>query len=459
MRVHVGLVSSPRDPFEAFVATDPTWAPILLDGASGVDGGRYSVFVAGPSRVHRLECDPDRKPGLEGVHDFLDPLRPRTSGLEIVGTLDPALVASLPFIGGWVGALDFEAGHAFTRRAASRWIRGGDELGWFGFYPRGFCRDEERGVTYEFAIEGMAPQRVPDRPVQRLDPCRPRACGAGDDTYRQGVAEVRERIARGEIYQANLCTPYFVGEASRSQAIATARAIRAVGRSPYGAFLNRPDRFVASNSPELLFEVRGDRVRTQPIKGTRPRDLLDVEADASLAVELVTSAKDRAELVMIVDLYRNDLGRIARAGSVKVDGGLRLASFSRVHHLLADVTARLAPGIDAVDVLAVCFPAGSITGAPKRQAIQVIEDLETDPRGIYTGSIGMIDVRGEASFNVAIRTAEWRASRLHLSMGAGIVADSDPATEARELHAKAAAWEVALRSALRDVSIPPRERV
>jgi len=203
------------------------------------------------------------------------------------------------------------------------------------------------------------------------------------------------------------------------------------------------DHQVASSSPERFLYLRERRVETRPMKGTRPRGE-DPAADRRLARELRASAKDRAELLMIVDLERNDLGRVCRYGSVRVPALYSLESYARVHQMVARVRGELAPGQGAVDLVAACFPGGSITGAPKIRAMEIIAELEPHVRGVYTGAIGYLGWEGNMDLGMAIRTAVVQDGRVHVGVGGGIVADSDPAAEWEETRHKARALLEAL---------------
>jgi len=269
------------------------------------------------------------------------------------------------------------------------------------------------------------------------------------DHYEAAVADVVERIAAGEIFQANIArrwTGRLVEGAAPFDLLA-----RLVGTSPapFAAYLSLPGRAVVSNSPERFVSIgAGDEliVETRPIKGTRPRGATPAQ-DAALARELTESAKDRAENLMIVDLMRNDLSRVCPAGAVAAPELFRVESFPNVHHLVSTVTGRLAPGMTAVDLLQAAFPPGSITGAPKVQAMKVISQLEP-PRGPYCGSLFWAGADGAFDSSVLIRTvgfvrdeAGWR---FEAPAGAGIVADSDPVLEREETEAKIAALRRAL---------------
>jgi para-aminobenzoate synthetase component 1 len=192
-----------------------------------------------------------------------------------------------------------------------------------------------------------------------------------------------------------------------------------------------------SASPECFYEVRGNRIVTRPIKGTRPRGATP-EDDERLREELRTSVKDRAELTMIVDLERNDLGRVCEYGSVRVTAPMEVETFAQVHHLVASIEGTLRPNASPIDVIRALFPGGSITGAPKIRAMQIIDELETNRRGVYTGAIGFISPNA-TSFNIAIRTILLEGDRVSYQVGGGIVADSDPLAEYEETLHKGAA--------------------
>jgi len=202
--------------------------------------------------------------------------------------------------------------------------------------------------------------------------------------------------------------------------------------------MNFPFAQVLSNSPERFVECLDSVVKTSPIKGTRPRDLEVLERDLELAHELEQSGKDRAENVMIVDLLRNDLGRVCEIGSVQVPELFAVESFANVHHLVSHISGRLCDGVHAIDLLEACFPGGSITGAPKKRAMEIIDELEEYCRGIYCGAIGWIDFRGNMETNIAIRTITCADGRSYFSAGGGIIIDSEENAEYQELQDKAA---------------------
>jgi para-aminobenzoate synthetase/4-amino-4-deoxychorismate lyase len=255
--------------------------------------------------------------------------------------------------------------------------------------------------------------------------------------YAEKFAQVAELIAAGDIYQANLTFRAQVATAGSPAALYA--LIRTRAAAGYGALIATGDEWLLSFSPELFFALEGGTLTAKPMKGTAVRDS-DPAQDAANAADLRADPKQRAENLMIVDLMRNDLSRVARAGSVAVPQLFEVEHYPTVHQMVSTITADLAPGHDAIDALAALFPCGSITGAPKLRAMQIIADTEDAPRGVYTGAIGRLDASGDAMFNVAIRTLAMAGgdSAAVLGLGSGVVADSDPVQEWQECLAKGA---------------------
>ncbi len=274
------------------------------------------------------------------------------------------------------------------------------------------------------------------------------ACGispftplASREKFTTGVARIKEWIAAGHIYQANL-SQGFVAQAT-GDLFSLYEALREASPAPMAAYLKLGGREILSSSPETFLKISGRGIETRPIKGTRPR-FSDPDEDRRSAYELQTSAKEIAELVMITDLLRNDLGQVCEFGSVEVADMLRLETLAQVHHLVSTVTGTLRPEIDALAAIAACFPGGSITGAPKKRAMEIIRELEQAPRGIYCGAIGWLGYNGESSLSIAIRTLVRTGAELIYQVGAGIVADSDPEKEYEETLHKAAGIRLAV---------------
>jgi para-aminobenzoate synthetase component 1 len=257
----------------------------------------------------------------------------------------------------------------------------------------------------------------------------------GRSDYLKAVERVREYIIAGDIFQANLSQRFEAPLAERPWSLY--RRLRTSNPAPFAAFLDLPDGAILSASPERFLHVdAAGRVETRPIKGTRPRGV-GPEHDAALGQALLESPKDRAENLMIVDLMRNDLSRVCAPGTVRVSELFALEQYATVHHLVSTVVGELAPGADALDLLRAAFPGGSITGAPKLRAMEIIAELERIQRGVYCGSIGYWSLTGELDTSIAIRTAVARGGRVYFSAGGGVVADSDAAEEYQETLDKA----------------------
>ena len=346
----------------------------------------------------------------------------------------------------WVIAWDHQSGRAWVistgmpekgaaqdRRAASR----------LAFVREQLTRDAGWGMRDASVRIPHPPSRIPaapSYPVPDIPGVRsnfPRA------SYLDAVARVIEYIRAGDIFQANLSQRLEAPLAGTSLALYD--RLRRRNAAPFSAYLNFGDLVVASSSPERFLRIQPDgQVETRPIKGTRPRGV-GPEHDAALALALAESEKDRAENVMIVDLLRNDLSRVCRPGSVRVPELFALEHYATVHHLVSTVVGDLAPGHDAVDLLRAAFPGGSITGAPKVRAMQIIAELEPTARGVYCGAIGYLSTSGALDTSIVIRTYLARGRDVYFQVGGGIVADSDPEQEYRETFDKAQGLIAALR--------------
>lgn len=264
-----------------------------------------------------------------------------------------------------------------------------------------------------------------------------------NQAFRDGVEVAKEYIRAGDAFQIVL--------SQRFERVCTAapldvyRALRMTNPSPYMYLLNMPGTTMDSpgfsivgSSPEALVKLTGDEAMLHPIAGTRPRGVTP-EEDAQLCADLLADPKERAEHLMLVDLGRNDLGRVCRPGTVNVVEFMQIEQYSHVHHIVSTVVGRLQPGMSAYDLLAATFPAGTLSGAPKPRAMEIIDELESSRRGLYAGCIGYFDVAGDMDTAIAIRTALLRDGTAYVQAGAGIVADSDPASEDAECQNKAAA--------------------
>ena len=263
--------------------------------------------------------------------------------------------------------------------------------------------------------------------------------------FLDGVARIHEHLYAGDIFQVNLSRAWRVRHAQPPAAASLYAALREANPAPFAGLLQQPGWAVASSSPERLVEVRGGIAQTRPIAGTRPR--LPGEDESARIRELGAHPKERAEHVMLIDLERNDLGRVCVPGTVEVDELMTVESYTHVHHIVSNVRGRLRDGVTPGEVIAATFPGGTITGCPKVRCMEIIAALEDAPRGAYTGALGYLDRNGELDLNILIRTLTLSGNAVSLRAGAGIVADSVAASELDETRAKA-------RGLLRALGVP-----
>ena len=441
------------------VAGEP-WA-MLLDSHAGRAHplARFDIVVADPATtlvtrggITEIERhgDPSRAPVLDLAQG--DPFSLLRRELARAGAGAAATCADLPFAGGALGYLGYDLARrmerlpaiaeddrhwpelavgiyrwaALTDHAARRSVLAVADPDVFG----ADAIDRLRALFSQPATDGQPAGQA----SVRVGAIRSNMTEAG---YRERFDRVARYIRDGHVYQVNLAQRF--SAAFDGDPFALYHRLRERSSGPCSAFLDLPFGQVLSVSPERFLQVREGRVETRPIKGTRPRHA-DPVADAAAIAELSTSGKDRAENVMIVDLLRNDLGRCCRVGSVSVPTLFAVESFASVHHLVSTVTGELDEARDVLDLLRGAFPGGSITGAPKLRAMQIIEELEPHRRGVYCGAIGYIGFDGAADLNIAIRTAMLRDGMVDFWAGGGIVADSDPALEYAETLAKAAGF-------------------
>jgi anthranilate synthase component 1 len=297
--------------------------------------------------------------------------------------------------------------------------------------PGAFRRATQR--LKELLARLRAPVEIP--PDMRAV-SQPAVSGFGEEAFKQAVTRAKRYIVDGDIMQVvlsqRLSKPYV------ATPLALYRALRTLNPSPYMFFFNFDEFHVVGASPEILVRLEGEVVTVRPIAGTRRRGAT-AEEDAALAHELLADEKERAEHLMLLDLGRNDAGRVARIGTVRVTDQMVIERYSHVMHIVSNVEARLRPGLDALDVLRATFPAGTVAGAPKVRAMEIIDELEPVKRGLYAGAVGYVGFHGEMDLAIAIRTALIKDGQLHVQAGAGIVADSDPASEWVETQNKARA--------------------
>jgi para-aminobenzoate synthetase component I len=323
----------------------------------------------------------------------------------------------------------------------------GAAIGWIGFDGRFRFGFYEKPAIF---LHGPAKWHgADDLPGPGATPDFPRICFRGrisKTQFEEMVRAAQDYIAAGDIYQ--VCLSHAFDAEFSGDAWSFYEALRHHSPAPHAAFLDLGGTQIASASPECFLRLSDRRIVTRPIKGTRPRRA-DTQLDQRNAYDLITSAKEIAELVMITDLERNDLGRVCEYGSVAVPELLKLESYEQVHHLVSTVTGTLRENVTHLAALRACFPGGSISGAPKKRALEIISELEPDPRDIYTGAIGYFGYNGESQFSIAIRTAVFEGGTASFHAGAGIVADSIPEREWQETLDKAAGLALAAGLPLR----------
>jgi para-aminobenzoate synthetase component 1 len=418
--------------------------PCWLDSGDGEylqHGGRYHLLSADPAvrvvsngGVTTLEFrDGHIRSSREPVVQIIR---------ELLGGRDTA-TAPAPFGGGAMGYFSYDFGR---RLEGLEPVQGELPEVAVGIYDWVLVHDLQSGKLWLSGDPGDMPGGLVQRLESAGDAALPEAfslpaekisalISPGD--YARAFRRIQHYLREGDCYQVNYAQHFSL--AYDGDPLSLYLAMRKQNPAPYGALLELPFASILSSSPEQFLRVENRRVRTRPIKGTRPRGA-SREQDLALVHELTRSPKDRAENLMIVDLLRNDLGRVCEPGSIQVPELFKVESYPTVHHLVSTVTGLLAEGEDALSLLTACFPGGSITGAPKRRAMEIIQELEAGPRDIYCGSIGWMDARGNMDTSIAIRTLQLSEGRAVYHAGGGIVSDSRLDQEYQESLDKAAAF-------------------
>lgn len=305
----------------------------------------------------------------------------------------------------------------------------------FGLYPHVMAYDHDEGRWFEQGnLSARLASPIAHSPCPVLD-FRPQV---SREAFVSAVVRAQEYIRAGDIYQVNLAHPWVAAWREDTDPLAFYEKLRAVSPAPYAGFMDLAGTRLFSSSPECFLRLQGREIMTRPIKGTRPRIAHDLEQDKASETALAASPKERAELLMITDLERNDLGQVCEFGSVSVPELAVVERFAQVFHLVSTVTGTLRPEVNHAQAFRACFPGGSITGAPKKRAREIIAELEPHPRGIYTGAMGYFSFQGRSEFNIVIRTAVQEKDEIRFHVGAGIVADSVPELEYEETLHKAA---------------------
>ena len=436
-------------PVSAYLRLAPLRPRYLLESVEGGHTGRYSFIGFGDTQRVTIEADGVH---VDGDHVDTEVLSGLRKALERAPVCAPADAS--PFDGGLVGVAAFDLVRRLYRLPASPHEPEGPDGVYmttssilvFDHLTRRMAllhagpEEERRELRSEVQAALRGPLDHSSQP-SRHDPATP---SMSKQDFMEGVEAVKRHIEAGDVYQLVLSIR-FEGE-TEVHPFAAYRALRLLNPSPYMYFIDTGDRQVVGSSPEALARLNGTRAELRPIAGTRPRGA-DDEEDHRLERELLGDPKEAAEHVMLVDLARNDVGRTARPGSVVVDPYKTIERYSHVMHMVSGVTADLMPDLDAFDLFAATFPAGTVSGAPKLRAIEIIDELEPVSRGLYSGSIGYFGHGGAMDQAITIRTLVFEDGHYTYQAGAGIVADSDPDAEHHEVMSKAAALEAALELA------------
>ena len=415
---------------------------VWLDSIGALGFETFSVIAINPlERVSASDCD-------------IDETLSRMKSIQKRLTSNYADGIPGPFKGGMIGYVSYDAASAFEKRFVSRHVVSSAVLE-FGFYDTFVVFDHDRnkatvcslGLRSEnFSVTDPSLAEAKVEEVVQLIEASEDLPAVGDrrgartklqmNAYQDAVRKTQDYILDGEIYQANISSPIQIEFMETDDLFARYLKLREITTAPHGGFGVFKDRQIASLSPERLFKLSSVGVVTaEPIKGTAARFDEPVD-DENARLVLVNSEKDRAENIMIVDLIRNDLSKVCEASSVEVTSLCRVETLPHLYHLVSTVTGRLKAEFDALDLLAALFPGGSITGAPKLRAMEIIDELEDKARGAFCGSLGYMSLDGAADFNIMIRTLDNTEKDCSLWAGAGITLLSDPESEAKEIALK-----------------------
>ncbi|MCI1436864.1 MAG: anthranilate synthase component I family protein [Acetobacter indonesiensis] len=443
-----------RDPAAVFAAwADTEWCA-FLDSSGPIEGrSRWQIFCRAPDRVVRVQngclvCD-DAPPVPFHPEILFASLKMQMPHGRLGG--DETL-AELPFFGGWVGFVGYGLGVSLEQIVTRQPVTDEPDFA-AAFYDHaivwdrvekrafltGFSSTEDVGQTLflrllpEWEALPHSPPMIPDVPRLRFEADQPQ------QSYCAAVAKARDYIAAGDIFQVNITGRYKANFPENYSDISLYLALREHAPAPFGAYLAcGPEYVLHSTSPERFLQVdRNGAIRSRPIKGTAPRGAT-AACDEAFAQRLANDEKERAENLMIVDLMRHDIGRVARLGSMSVPEFLKVERFAHVHHLVSEVQGDLATGRDVFDLLQATLPPGSVTGAPKHRALEIIDELEASPRGAYCGSVFSIGIDGRMESSVIIRSAIHAGEHLKIAAGGGITILSDPEKEYEEMRLKLA---------------------
>ena len=435
----------------ALAAAFPQRYPVLLDSAAEGPLARCSLLAAavrGSLTKHadgRLQAGGDQPPPAALLKSgFLESLR---AWMRMEAQPAPAQ-RDLPFYGGWFVYLGYEMA---AEVEAHLQMPQGDLPQAFALRVPLAVIENADGTAFIVCEPDVPPSLLAQlqqdlAEVVIAGDCALQITGVFEEAphrYEERVRRAQDYIRAGDIYQANLSRPWRFELAEGTTAGQVYQRLRRANPAPFAALAQFGGVHLLSSSPERLVRIAGTRLDTRPIAGTHRRGNTPQE-DLELAAQLIAHPKERAEHVMLIDLERNDLGRVCEAGSVQVDEYMAVETYAHVHHIVSNVTGQLRADKDAIDVLRAVFPGGTITGCPKLRCMQIIAELEGEARGAYTGSLGYLNRDGSGDFNILIRTMTLHGREIRFRAGAGIVADSDPTRELHETRAKARGMLLAL---------------
>ncbi|MEO8309181.1 MAG: aminodeoxychorismate synthase component I [Pseudomonadota bacterium] len=460
-QLHVEPVALTPHTLLALASRWPERYPVLLDSAAQGALSHFSMLAALPRATLTMDA-------AGHLHGFG---RDTSSDQGFLTTLEqlwnqaakdaPVRPSHLPFAGGWIVYLGYELAREVEPALRPFWpaasLADARPVACAMRVPAALLQGEGGSfLVTEPGVTAAERARILDDVRQVGDPAVARQLAAADasavplelaeespDAYLARVVRAQEYIRAGDIYQANLSRPWRARLPDNYSLAALYRRLRTTNPAPFAALAQFGDFTILSSSPERLLQIRGRRVDTRPIAGTHPRGATAAD-DRALAAALIAHPKERAEHVMLIDLARNDLGRVCVGGSVKVDEYMAVETYAHVHHIVSNVTGELRPEVTPIEALRAVFPGGTISGVPKVRCMQIIAELEAAPRGPYTGSLGYLNHDGWGDFNILIRTISVLGRQLELRAGAGIVADSRPERELEESRAKARGMVLAL---------------
>lgn len=421
-------ISTNLNAFEIYTIIKNFDESYILDSSTNDEASRYSFMSARPFDSIKLK---NNKDSFNILKDKLSKYKIETEDKKF------------PLISGAVGYLSYNLKDIIEKKLSNKAINDIDMYDMYlNFYDWTIIYDNQNKETYiatyeickdskeniECIVKLIENAKKPDLKIKEIQKTLLKS-NFKKEEYVEAIERIREYIKAGDVYQVNM-TQRFEGETNMDSYDLYNR-LRTLSPAPFGAFLNFEDINILSNSPERFIKMQDRKIDTRPIKGTRPRGNDEIE-DLRYKEELLNSEKDKAELLMIVDLERNDLGKVSKIGSVKVEELFKLEEYTNVNHLVAKITSILDEDKDEVDLIKASFPGGSITGAPKIRAMDIIEELEMLQRNIYTGSIGYIDFSGDLDLNIAIRTLIKKDNKVYYQVGGGITWDSNPYEEYEE---------------------------